>query len=181
MFNPVILILIILLVPLIIEDFTHRKISLIWLIGIIIASVAYQATTSSSIKPILINTLINFIIIIVHFLILTAYFSLKEKRVIDLKKNYLGKGDIVFLISISFLLSPVNFVLFFFTSLIFSLLTTLIVRLFIPDKFITIPLAGLQSLFLIFVLAAVLFSNKKIEINNDEYITRLIAEYAGIN
>jgi hypothetical protein len=181
MLNLIISLIAIPLIPVIIEDFRHRHISIVWLVFFVVCTLIYQLNTSISFSEFVVNSVINFLFILVHYIILTAYFSIKDKKIVDLKKKYLGAGDIFFLISVSFLFSPVNFICFFLLSLVFSLLFTAVGKLFMPGKLVTIPLAGLQALFLIFILIFTFFGNKKVDINNDQFMIKLLTEYAGIN
>jgi len=78
--------------------------------------------------------------------ILWAYFSIKNKEFVNLTNDYLGWGDILFLIAIAFYLSPGNYIVFYVASLIVVLLYTLIVMwLSNKDRNPHIPLAGLQA------------------------------------
>lgn len=173
------LILIIILIPIIIEDFRSRKISLIWLFGILINSIILQMFTKVSFSDLIFHTSINLCIVAVNYGILTVYFSIKNKKLINLSNYYLGLGDVIFLISVSFLFSPLNFVCFIIFSLFFTLLYTLFARLVSLNKFKTVPLAGLQSLFLILVLTMLLSLNKITEINNDQFTSSMILTHVG--
>lgn len=89
--------------------------------------------------------LINLAFLFLQLLLLSSYFSLKHKKWINITSSYLGWGDILFLLAITFFLSPLNYILFYTLSL-------LAVLCFSPlfyaglDKSSTIPLAGLQAM-----------------------------------
>lgn len=88
----------------------------------------------------------------VQLFLLWAYFALKNKKPVDLTKDYLGLGDILFLLAIAFYLSPVNYVLFYVASLIVVLIYTLVQQSILKKENLQIPLAGLQALMLGIVL-----------------------------
>ena len=180
MYRLIIAIIAIFLLPIIIEDFRYRKISLFWLLGLVVLAICYQISGQLSIKHFITNTSVNVSVIIFHCAILTIYFSIKNIKIVDLRKKHLGIGDIFFLIAISFLFSPINFLFFFLFSLVFSLFMNAITRFVVFNKSTTIPLAGLQALFLLLLLVIVLFTNMIIELNDDEFIIAVICKYAGI-
>ena len=179
--NYLIGLLLIILTPIIIEDFRHRKISVLWIAGIIVTAVFQQLYSNVTFSSFLINSLFNLLIILVNYVVLTLYFSWRNKKFIDIRTQYLGIGDVAFLFSVAFLLSPVNFICFLLSSLIFSLVFALVGKLLLPTKFSTIPLAGLQALFLAFTILVVSFQDKNWLINNDEFTLSIILSYAGIS
>jgi cellulose synthase/poly-beta-1,6-N-acetylglucosamine synthase-like glycosyltransferase len=78
--------------------------------------------------------------------------SLKERKVINILKTYLGLGDVLFFLVLTLAFSPINFVVFYLGSM---LLTTIIyagIILFNKNKKTLIPLAGAMSLLLIVTL-----------------------------
>lgn len=82
-----------------------------------------------------------------------AYLSIKNKQLVNITANYLGLGDILFLMAITFYLSPVNYIFFYVGSLVVVLIYTLITRFFKKNTNQEIPLAGLQALMLGCLLA----------------------------
>jgi len=98
------------------------------------------------------QVLINIGFLIFQFLILSVYFSLKNKHWINITDNYLGWGDLLFLISIGFYLSVLNYLFFYLFSLITVLLAWLIWEGLSKKKDKQIPLAGLQALLFILFL-----------------------------
>ena len=88
-----------------------------------------------------------------QLLIITCWFSLKEKRWVNISNGLLGWGDILFLVSISFYLSFVNFLFFHIASLILSLIVWILWQFFSAEKSKHVPLAGLQALILTFFLS----------------------------
>lgn len=136
------------LIIIIIQDFKTRTIVWWTIFVFLIASVLihYKHYKGFSLNEILINLIFFF------FQIggLWIYFSLKMNKIANLTKSYLGIGDILFFIPLSFLFSAVNLVIYF----IFSLVLTLIISYFYRYKvksIFTIPLAGVLSITLMFI------------------------------
>lgn len=84
--------------------------------------------------------------------ILWIYFSVKNKRIVNLTEEYLGWGDILFLVVIVFYLSPVNYVVFYVLSLIMVLLYVATTNVLSKKANKQIPLAGLQAVLLAVLL-----------------------------
>lgn len=101
------------------------------------------------------TVLFNFGFLALQFLCVTAYFSFKRSQWMNITESLLGWGDILFLCSIAFYLSFVNFLCFFITSLLTVLACWPVWQAFSKNKSEHIPLAGLQALlFMIFVAAS---------------------------
>jgi hypothetical protein len=101
-------------------------------------------------QPVLFN--IGFLAI--QMLMVSAWFSIKNKRWINVTVQMIGWGDLMLLISITFYLSFLNFLFFYMASLIIILFIWLILPAFFKIKNKHIPLAGLQALALILYLAS---------------------------
>lgn len=84
--------------------------------------------------------------LLIQLFFLWIYFSLKKKKIVNIASDYLGWGDILFLIAITFYLSPGNYVLFYISSLILVLIYA-ICGGYLQEKEENkhIPLAGLQA------------------------------------
>lgn len=87
--------------------------------------------------------------LLIQLLFLWIYFSVKKRRMINITSDYLGWGDILFLIVITFYLSPGNYVLFYIGSLTLVLIYV-VLRGEAEEKKSSkhIPLAGLQAILL---------------------------------
>jgi hypothetical protein len=92
--------------------------------------------------------LVNGLFFGLQLLVLTIYFSLKSKQVINITNRQLGLGDILFFIPLSALFSLRNLIVF----LLFVLLTAIITAFLLPKHRQNIPLAGIFSVGLIIVL-----------------------------
>lgn len=101
-----------------------------------------------------------------QFLLVWLYFSLKAKRFINVTNTMIGWGDILFLVSLAFYFSLLNFIVFYIGSLVLALLIALVGSFYSSDK--KIPLAGLQALiFALFLTSARLFFH--LDLMSDNY------------
>jgi len=85
--------------------------------------------------------------ILVVFFGLWLYLSLKQGQLINPLKNHIGLGDVLFFIAITPLFSLKNYMLFFITGMLLSLILS---GLF-TKKNRMIPLAGILALYLAFL------------------------------
>jgi len=97
--------------------------------------------------------LFNMAFLFIQMLMVSAWFSFRNKRWINVTLELMGWGDILFLTSVSFYLSFLSFLFFYIISLVTILLVWIIVQLVLSKKIKKIPLAGLQALALIIFLA----------------------------
>lgn len=138
--------LIVLLLLIFYQDLKDRKVSL-WLLifGILVGVSNHYHNHFFSIF--LLNISINVVFVILIFSFITFYTKIKLKEKIF---NVFGEGDLLF-----FFLLAVSFPIFSFLIIfIFSLIFSLIVYRFVirKNKKQTVPLAGLQSVFLVVIL-----------------------------
>jgi hypothetical protein len=117
--------------------------------------------------------LINMSFLLLQFLLVSLYFSIKNRRWVMITANLLGWGDILFLLSITFYLSVVNFLFFYVISLSFVLMIWLLWQLVSKEKNKQIPLAGLQALFFTVFLASDWWL-KFIDLTQDAWLLDLI-------
>lgn len=95
------------------------------------------------------NSIINFAILLLQFLLLTVIFSIKSNRVIWVPDKMLGWGDILFLPIIGVYFSPMAMLMFYILCLI--LISILYYLIWYPNEN-SIPLAGGLSIFLVIYL-----------------------------
>ncbi len=88
---------------------------------------------------------INILVIGILLVTLLAYLHFRFRGGKIVLWNYLGLGDVLFFGVLSVCFSPLNFVLFTITSLLFALL----ISMFFLKRNATVPLAGLQALCLL--------------------------------
>lgn len=88
------------------------------------------------------NILLNIGFVGLQLILTTIYFSFKKGKSINIADQYLGWGDIVFLVLSAVLLNPIWFVIYYTFSLIIVLVAFMIYRLLSNNPSNTIPLAG---------------------------------------
>jgi len=130
------------LLGIIYEDFKFRAIHWYWLVLILMIGFWHFDFHLE-------QSLINLSLLLIQFLVLTCYFSFKEKKWINITDKYLGLGDLLFFIPLALFFSPVNFLLFFVGSIIGTLMLMLCLKIVTKQILETIPLAGFQSIFLL--------------------------------
>lgn len=87
---------------------------------------------------------INTIFISFQLGVLWLYFFTKEKKAYNYINKYLGLGDVLFMVVLIFWFTPINFIIFFITSLSISLLYILLFQRKVLSSYKT-PLAGIQA------------------------------------
>jgi hypothetical protein len=130
------------------QDIQERKVTLLVLIsGIVIGGLIHFQHQQWIVF--VSNIFVNITFIALIFLLLLIYAKLKMKKNIF---DVFGKGDLLFFILLGISLPILSFVMVFVFSLIFSLIIFLLLKKKFTNQ--TVPLAGLQSLFLGLVLIA---------------------------
>ncbi|MCF6307703.1 MAG: hypothetical protein L3J09_07090 [Flavobacteriaceae bacterium] len=140
--------LLIALLSIVLQDFKERQVHL-WifiLVGILIGYLHYQQTMNLIFLG---SISINISIVLLIISILYLYAKLKMKKSLS---DTLGLGDILFFIILAIGFSTGSFLILFTFSLIFSLLFYLAIKSKLHYK--TVPLAGLQALFIGLVFLA---------------------------
>ncbi|HTK18446.1 MAG TPA: hypothetical protein VL442_02985 [Mucilaginibacter sp.] len=130
-----------------------------------------QNTVSEIWQPAAIN--IGFLLL--QIVLLSVYFSLKNKRFTNLTDGLLGLGDILFLLSITVYLSVLNFLFFYIVSLVLVLVTWLIWQSVSAKQNKEVPLAGMQALILIIFLCCD-WGLKIFNLTNDTWLLNLITK-----
>lgn len=105
---------------------------------------------------------INSVFILLQFVLLKLYFSLKNRNTPSkLINGKIGMGDILFLLAACFFFSPFNFLLFYCCSLLFAFIFHLLFNIIFKARAFasTIPLAGWMALFLIVYITILNVSN----------------------
>lgn len=97
---------------------------------------------------------VNLLFVVLVLLLLTAWFSLKEKRLVNITAQLLGWGDILFLVCMSLYFSILNYLFFYIASLLAVVIFWSAWRLLSKKDNRQIPLAGLQALLLAVYLSS---------------------------
>lgn len=152
------------LLPIIYQDFKAREIYIAFLLCFILSSIIWAWKTSLPFSEWGMN--LGFLIFIM--ISLSLYFSIKNKKWVNIIDKDLGLGDIVFFLGLCFLFPFINMITFFTFSLIFSITFMLIWTLFRKEVKDNIPLAGLMGIFLLGILF--LHQLNYLDINNQNII-----------
>lgn len=132
------------------QDYTSRSVQWIYFPLLGVAGMIMSYISLHSIYWLSVNFLCNVFFLAIQFAVLSMYFFFKNRndRVIINKK--IGMGDILFLLAACSFFSTVNFIAFYLCSLFFIAVVYIVSILFKRELIkISIPMAGLQSIFLI--------------------------------
>jgi hypothetical protein len=158
-----------LLIFIIVEDFRFRAISW-WSFPLLVIAAMGIEYWNLKLHDIIVNSCFTFI----QLIMLSLYFSIKEKKVINITRDYLGWGDILLWIISCLLFSPLNFLLFFMGSLVFTMIIVAFWKLTkIKPVMSTVPLAGIQAMALLLVLIVTIYADK-ISFRNDGWIEKFL-------
>jgi hypothetical protein len=145
------------------QDIKTRTVTWFLFPLIAVTGILYSVYYSGSLNILFKNSLINTIFLLAQFLLLKSIYFLKNGSNEQLIDKSIGSGDILFLIACSFFFSPVNFMIFYCLSLVFTLLNHMVfksVRIKREKLYETVPLAGFQAIFLfIYILINVILHN----------------------
>jgi hypothetical protein len=130
------------------QDIKERRVSLLLLIIGLMTGGTLNFLSQPNIV-FLSNTAINIIFIGLVFGLLWGYAKLKMKKQIF---EVFGKGDLFIFLLLAVSLPILSFLMVFIFSILFALIVFLILKSRLKED--TVPLAGLQSLFLLLVLLA---------------------------
>lgn len=169
------IIILLILIVIIYQDFRYLEVSWI-LFPVMLISSVWFILYEINLKTLFLNTGINLCFLCLLLGFVTAYIFIKEKKITKLPE-YLGMGDIIFLVIVSILLSPVNYIIFNIFSYLLILLTYSLLGSF-RKKSVRIPLAGLQAAFLfILILLSTFISD--FSLINDNLALRYILNLYG--
>ena len=129
------------------QDFKERKVSvLLFVLATVFGCSLFYINTY--LHFLFINIGLNMLVVAIIIFVLYGYARFKMKKKLT---ETIGIGDLFFFFLLAFSFSTITFLVLFSTSLFFSLFLYLILKPDLKDK--TVPLAGLQALFLGIVLA----------------------------
>lgn len=139
------------------QDFKERLISW-WLVPLLFVSFVL-GHYSESVMESLTKVVSNWSFLLLQYLLLSLYFSIKQKVWVNIANQYIGWGDIWFLVMIAFAFSFIHFILVFVSGLVFSLLLFFILKSTKIIKQKTVPLAGTFSVYLIIIHLGAYFAH----------------------
>ena len=146
------------------QDFRYRAISW-WLIPLLFVFLAYNNIKNTSFELVLQNLFLNLSFVLIQIGLLFLYFSIKNKRFINIIDTYIGIGDLLFFLVLAVSFSFFNYIFFQVISLtlvaFFFGVFKLLKKVLNPE----IPLAGGMSL--LFFICFILGNKYKISFYND--------------
>ena len=118
--------------------------------------------------------MINSGFVLLQLLGVFLYYSIKQKKLANPIDSILGIGDILILVLLGLLFSPVNYILFLLVSLLVTLAVFLIqAKLKFKKQVRQIPLAGFLGIY-INILLLVQLANSNINYYDTMYLENLI-------
>lgn len=136
------------------QDLKSRSVYAFWFPALAAGFICYRLLLPHNDEPLFTVIGTNLVFLFLQFLLVSAYFSFKQRQWVNITSGLLGWGDILFLISTAFFLSVINFLLFYVLSLIVVLITWLAWLQLSGTKNRHTPLAGLQAILFAAVLSA---------------------------
>ncbi len=150
------IVVILLLATLIYQDFKYRCV--LWIIfPALILSQFFLSYMLIGWEELWLNMTVNLMLIVLQFLVLTFYFSFRNRKWTNIINKYIGIGDVFFFVFLILAFSPFNFIAFFIVSLIAILI---IYTVAVKDnlKKYKIPLLGAMSIVYLLTLCVEYFS-----------------------
>jgi hypothetical protein len=103
------------------------------------------------VKELVFDSMINVSFVGIQLVLLTLYICIKNKRIVNPINSYLGSGDILLFLALTLGFSPLNFLTFYISSILLSLVFFLVWKIITKSKEQEVPLAGILSISLIIV------------------------------
>ena len=148
---------IILLGIIVFQDFKYKAIS--WIIlPLLFVFTLISAFQKNAVIYVGEQFILNMAFILFQLAMVTVYFSVKNRKMINIWNTYLGLGDLLFFIILAGSFSFINFVLVYLSSLFIIIVAYALYRIIKKDGSEQIPLAGGMAAVMIFCL---LFKNSK--------------------
>ncbi|TKC04529.1 hypothetical protein FA048_19510 [Pedobacter polaris] len=129
------------------QDFKFRAVYW-WLFVTLLIALTGLKITHSNWQTLVYDLKCNVMFLGVQLLFLTLYFSIKEKKMVNIFHSYFGLGDLFFLLSITTYFSFFNYVVYYLISLFVIILMSIAVHILVKSASAKIPLAGEQALLL---------------------------------
>lgn len=135
-----------------VQDLRARAVSII-LFPLLLGCFTCMALAANAVAEVLEWASLNVLFLTLQLVLLYLYFWLKNRGYTAVVGQSMGWGDILFWLVACVLFSPANFILFFLSSLVFSLVLHLVLSRFSTAAHrATVPLAGYQALCLALAL-----------------------------
>jgi hypothetical protein len=153
-----------------VQDFKDRLISwfLPLLIFVLLNIKTHYFLTDTGVFT---NVLINSLFIFIQILLLTAWISFRNKKLINIIDTYLGLGDILFFLAITGAFSPFQYILFYTFSITLTLIGFVIYKSLNNSIRPEIPLAGSMAFCMVlFIILTMLAPDLYLYIDRYSYL-----------
>ncbi|MES2063493.1 MAG: hypothetical protein V4456_16310 [Bacteroidota bacterium] len=164
------LLMVAVLLGIFVQDMLWRKVYLLAFPILLFLFVVSSFLHRRSLADVAFASVVNITFLAVQFLLVSFYFFLKNKKWVKLTGSQLGWGDILFLLTIAFYFSALNFILFYVSSLLLALVSWLIWQRVSAKPGKNIPLAGLQALVMVGFLGWD-FLERSVDLTSDAWLT----------
>ncbi len=142
-----------------IQDYRSRSVYWFFFPLLGLSGIAQSILEIKSTSQSFLYAFFNLFFLLLQFCVLKFYFFLRQRKKMKLIDKKIGSGDVLFLIAICFFFSPVNFIAFYITSLLFTVIVYGVNSRIRKSSMGTVPLAGLQAVFFIVCMCASLLLN----------------------
>jgi len=139
------------------QDFKFRAVYW-WLFPLLFLSLCLLTYSRNGASQTNANLLANIGFVLIQLLFLSIYFSVEQRKLVNIFAHHFGIGDLLFLLSVTVYFSLFNYILFYVTSLMMVIVFTLVLNHLAKKTDPKIPLAGEQALLLILFMAIDWFS-----------------------
>jgi hypothetical protein len=140
-------VIVFLLTVIFLEDMSSRLVHWFWFPALAFFLVIYRYKSGEPIDTIGAAIGFNLLYILLQLTVLTFYFWLKNRRLVNITREMIGWGDILFFICLACYFTPLSFILFNIASLLLVIIISALVATFKARSVGTIPLAGWQAVF----------------------------------
>jgi hypothetical protein len=161
--------LIIILFIIFFQDMKQREISWILVPALFLGFIAKGFLEKGEV--LLKNGMFNVAFVLIQLILLSIYMSIKNKKLTNIINTYLGIGDVLFFIAITAAFSPMNYVLFYVSSIILTLFGFILYKLIKQNAKAEIPLAGSMAGMMMIVICWSMI--KPVNFYNDGVILNL--------
>jgi len=154
------------------EDMRYRAVhwSLFPLLAVMLTGT--YLTSHDGLNTLIMNAGSNIAFLVLQFILITLYFSIRQKSRVNVFNNLIGWGDVLLLLAICFYCSLLNFIGFYLLSLLLILAGWITYRLIFSKGSKQIPLAGLQAL-LFAGTVAVSWFHSGIDLTQDDWLLNI--------
>lgn len=132
------------------QDFKYRGVYW-WLFPMLMLALGAITFVDAGVESLLKKAGINTLFVLFQILVLGIYFSIRNKRWVNIFNGYFGLGDLLFLLCLTVYFSFWAYLLFYILSIFIVIVAVIVGQLFFKQENPRIPLAGYQAiLFMLF-------------------------------